>query len=186
MRRYVVMVAFAAGCGGSPPPSPPSNAPPPAPVTAIGDTLVDHLRAYRDDMCACANGGCAREVGREMKRWHDHHKDLDGRPRSADAEPLEHQIASCEATAKAKADGDDMEVAMKRFTTEMCTCADAASADCAKKVTDEMTKWAVANAEKAGDRSDRPTEEETQTIKQFTECATRAMMAGVQQPTGTP
>jgi hypothetical protein len=182
--RAPVVIAFALGCGGSPPPAappPPSNTTPSPPASAIGDTVVDHLRAYRDDMCACADGGCVREVNRELRRWHDHHKDLEGRPRSSEADQLDQAIHSCETTAKGSASPGDLLAAMTRFTGEMCSCADQASAECAKKVTDEVTEWAKDVASKA-EASAPPTDEEARVMRQFTDCATKAMMAGVQQP----
>jgi hypothetical protein len=68
---------------------------------------------------------------------------------------------------------------MKEFTSKMCVCADRSSADCAKKVTDEMQKWAMAMASDP-DTSERPTEEMTKVTQRLTECATKAMMAGMQ------
>nr|HEX4319097.1 hypothetical protein [Kofleriaceae bacterium] len=61
---------------------------------------------------------------------------------------------------------------------KMCGCADKKDADCAKKVTDEMSKWATENAGKA-DTSAKPTEEETKVGQQLAECTTKAMMAGM-------
>jgi hypothetical protein len=63
----------------------------------------------------------------------------------------------------------------------MCGCADKKDADCAKKVTDEMSKWATENAGKA-DTSAKPTEEETKVGQQLAECTTKAMMAGMTMP----
>jgi hypothetical protein len=76
--------------------------------------------------------------------------------------------------------GNDAEGKMKEFKTQMCACADKkdGAADCAKKVTDDMTKWGQDNAGKA-DTSAKPSDEMTETTKKFTECATKAMMAGM-------
>jgi hypothetical protein len=182
-----MIAVVAVGCGGTPAPAtaPPSNAPPPPPpASAIGDTLVDHLRAYRDDMCTCTTGRCAREVTREMRRWHDHHDELAGRPHTAEADQLEQQIHACEAKVSPPgSDEGSMVAMMKKFTAEMCSCVGTTTAgDCAKGVTDEMTKWATQEANRDV-AAEKPDEEETKVIQQFTECATKAMMSGVQQPT---
>nr|HEX4315386.1 hypothetical protein [Kofleriaceae bacterium] len=42
--------------------------------------------------------------------------------------------------------GNDTMKKMGEFKDKMCGCADKKDADCAKKVTDEMSKWATENA----------------------------------------
>jgi hypothetical protein len=77
--------------------------------------------------------------------------------------------------------GNDTMKKMTEFKDKMCGCADKKDADCAKKVTDEMSKWATENAGKA-DTSAKPTEEETKVGQQLAECTTKAMMAGMTMP----
>ena len=81
--------------------------------------------------------------------------------------------------------GNDTMKKMGEFKDKMCGCADKKDADCAKKVTDEMSKWATENAGKA-DTSAKPTEEETKVGQQLAECTTKAMMAGMAMPPPPP
>ena len=81
--------------------------------------------------------------------------------------------------------GNDTMKKMTEFKDKMCGCADKKDADCAKKVTDEMSKWATENAGKA-DTSAKPTEEETKVGQQLADCTTKAMMAGMATPPVTP
>jgi hypothetical protein len=76
--------------------------------------------------------------------------------------------------------GNDQAAKMKEFKEKMCACADKkdGAGDCAKKITDEMTKWAADNAGKT-DTAAKQSDEEAETTKKFTECATKAMMAGM-------
>jgi hypothetical protein len=75
--------------------------------------------------------------------------------------------------------GNDAAAKMKEFSDKMCACADKkGEGDCAKKITDEMTKWSADNAGK-GETAAKATDEEAAATKRFTDCATKAMMAGM-------
>jgi hypothetical protein len=72
---------------------------------------------------------------------------------------------------------NDMMAKMTEFKDSMCKCADKKDADCAKKVTDDMSKWAAQNADKNSEATAKPSEDEARVTQQFTECATKAMTA---------
>jgi hypothetical protein len=175
MQRLAAIAVVVSGCGATPPP-PPSNTPPPL---AANGTVIDHLRAYRDDMCECNNRRCVRDVEREMKSWEERHKDLANRRAHTSVEgQLDDELSSCRSTAMAGGPGPNpMMDKMKGFTTQMCACADQGSPDCAKRVTDEMSKWASENANKVDADAEKPTDEDMKVVKQFTDCATKAMTA---------
>lgn len=190
MRLFAAIVLVGSGCGSATPapaPVPPSNQVPAAEAGAAGDTLINHLRAFRDDMCDCDGKRCVREVEREQRRWRDSHdKQLAQRHgHGVEERDLQQQYDACQQKASLSGPGrNDMYVVFEKFTKEMCACADQA---CAKVVTDELTKWASDNAGKQ-DFDDKPTDAETAIVKQFTDCATKAMMAGSgpMQPSPSP
>jgi hypothetical protein len=64
---------------------------------------------------------------------------------------------------------------LTEFKTSMCGCADKQDAECAKKVTEEMSKWAAQSMDKTGEGATKPSADEATVTQQFTECATRAM-----------
>ena len=186
MRWFAWVMVSLVGCSAAPPAAP-SNVQPPGP-SAAPDPIVDHLRAYRDDMCACDGRHCVRQVDHEIEDWrHRAAKDLDKpRAKSTEEDQLEQQIASCERTAKTAGPGKDpIWEAMTHFRDEMCACADHADAACARTVTDEMSKWATAQTRQY-DVSEKPTEDEMKLGQQLAECTTKAMMAGMQQQQQPP
>jgi hypothetical protein len=186
MRLPVATVAFLVGCGAStPPPStPPSNTPA---ADAAGDTVIDHLRAYRDDMCACADAACTREVDRDMSKWHDRHrKELEGHHAATAAEhQLEDQLTSCQTKAKAAGPGtrDKMSAMLAEYTDKVCACKDTA---CAQQVSEEMQKWASENPDDTEEISSKPTPEQEEQIKRITECMTKLYSANPPSPPSPP
>jgi hypothetical protein len=133
-----------AACGSAPPPTATpalSNTQPPPEINAGGDTIVDHLRAYRDDMCACKGEECARVVEREIDHWRERHRELLARPRavSTEEERLQQAIATCRTTAIATVvDHTELDAKLASFADALCACTDNT---CATKVRDAMMKW---------------------------------------------
>nr|HEX4315032.1 hypothetical protein [Kofleriaceae bacterium] len=184
MRWIALVVAGGIGCGSATTTAPAAQplANTPAASTAA-DPIIDHLRAYRDDLCECKDRRCTRVVGKTIDTWRSKHADDIDKHRgtSAEQQELEHQMTTCKSNANTAAGADPVWTAMQRFKTEMCGCADAKDADCAKRVTDEMSTWASENAGNWEDTGP-PTADETQLAQQLAECTTKAMMAGMQQP----
>src|SRR5580692_8573644 len=81
--------------------------------------------------------------------------------------------------------GNDTMKKMTEFKDKMCGCADKKDADCAKKVTDEMSKWATENEDKA-DTTAKPTNDETKVNTQPSQSTTKAMMASMTMPAPPP
>jgi len=180
--RCAVLALVLAACGTVEAPKPVDPPKPAEPANAF-DPVIHDLDGIRHRMCTCTNDSCATKVGDEHRAWMRTHKRLatGGDDAASDAQVgralrLELAYAKCRkrfsgaAQAMAK---------MEEFKDMMCACADKA---CADKVTDEMTKWSQEMAKDA-DRDARVSEEDTKRmqviVEQFTECATKAMTAGM-------
>ena len=136
--------------------------------------MLDHWRAFREDMCECTDCRCAREVDHVMLRWHQRH-DEPARVASADEQALRQQIAACETTANAGA--SPVLLKMEAFRDEMCDCARHNRPGCEKRISDDMTRWATTEArEHPVDSSAQPTADELAVGKSLAECTVRAMM----------
>ena len=73
-------------------------------------------------------------------------------------------------------------MALERFAGDMCACADA---DCAKRVSDEMTKWSQEMAQKQEEPPTMTEAEQQQAVEIGTrmgECMQKARGAGTGQP----
>lgn len=87
---------------------------------------------------------------------------------------------------------DEGLVAMQKFRDQFCACADA---NCATRVSDDMTKWAQEISKKWGEDQPKLTEEQSKQLQQIGEqmgqCMTKAMggspsPSGGGNPCGTP
>jgi hypothetical protein len=141
----------------------------------LAGLAVGKLADFERQMCACKTGNkaCAARV---KTAWVDYERVHP--PQSGDRHRGEILKAAqkCEALAMR----EDPMAAMRRFKDEMCGCADA---ECAKKVSDEMTTWAQEHF-KDGDyekMSEDDMKAATEIGMAMANCMSKAMGAG-----GTP
>jgi len=80
---------------------------------------------------------------------------------------------------KKKGGAGDAMAKMGEFKDQMCACKDKA---CADKVQESMNKWSAENAKNAGDKPEKPSDEDmkkmTEVGTKYGECMTKAMSGG--------
>jgi hypothetical protein len=191
--RSMVVVGIALGCGAAPPPpAPPGNTPPSAPPDSH-DALLDHLRADRDDMCACTERRCARKVEHATKVWHGLYQTaLADQPLAAPTTPGERALADQTAACAARANAAGPPIVspaeeLRKMTTEMCACAEqpgSAARGCANRVIEDEVKWVKTDADPGG--VDKPDDTDKQLAQQLATCAQKAFAAGATSQSPDP
>jgi hypothetical protein len=74
---------------------------------------------------------------------------------------------------------DEVWTKMRHYRDQMCECASQKSATCAKAVSDDMSHWASTFSNRSNVDPPPPTDSQMEIIHSFTECAMKAMVAGM-------
>lgn len=146
----------------------------------------------RDDMCACSDKKCIKRTEKMAKDFSPK-SELKDKMTSSEKDKLkdiEKEYKSCRKKAGGK--GDDMEDALKKmteFADQVCKCKEGDS-DCAKKVTDNMTKWSEEMAKNASTDSAATDPEEAKKFadvsKRMSDCMVKAMTPPAAPPPPPP
>jgi hypothetical protein len=122
--------------------------------------VMAKMSAFKDQMCACKDNACAKRVSDDMTTWSMQvTKEMNEPPKMTEADQkraTEIGTAMGECMQKAMGMGDDPTTkqpepaegakamaAMASFKDQMCACKDA---DCAKRVSQDMTAWSQKQA----------------------------------------
>jgi len=188
-------VSLLVGCGGSkdnvakPETAPKSNTAAPESKEPI-DVAIRGLTEWKTKMCACTDAACADKTHEEYKAWENDtlepmFKDtkLEELPKDKVevAERLEDERKTCRRKFREASAAERTAAAMAKFSEfkdMMCACK---TADCAKKVSDEMTTWSQEEASKGG----APAKMSEDDIKKATELGTM-MGECMQKAMGSP
>jgi hypothetical protein len=152
---------------------------PPAPTKSAEpvDIAIAGLADWKAKMCDCSDKACADKTHEDYKKWENDtlepmfkgikESDLP-KDKMEKAEKLDDERKACRRSLADAAGSASMAEAMAKmseFKNMMCSCKDA---DCAKKVSDEMTRW---SQEQAGKMNSPPKMSEAD-MKKATEIGT--------------